>query len=58
MCLSSIEHADKMKYDVKKERENIVTNVEIARYDQFFQTMFSKVLSCKSVKFCYHEGKD
>ena len=29
MCLNSIEHADKMKYDVKKERENIVTNVEL-----------------------------
>ena len=24
-----------MKYDVKRERENIVTNVEIAHYDQF-----------------------
>ena len=48
MRLNSIEHAGKMKYDVKRdrERENIVTNVEIARYDQFLHLSHCFQKSC------------
>ena len=35
-----------MKYDVKRERENIVTNVEIARYDQFLHLSHCFQKSC------------
>ena len=48
MRLNSIEHAGKMKYDVKREREreNIVINVEIAHYDQFLHLSHCFQKSC------------